>query len=330
MFASIGNHKAVGLVLGLRLSGLLAWLFWRSVYLSKMPTVARRLQVAFDWGWQLFFPRDIVQLNTGQTERFGRSHFEPGQFVFHKGDSGEKFSVIERGQAGVYLDEEALPVAVLGPGDHFGEAALLRSAPRSATVKAEERLDVLTVSRPAFSQLTSHLNVLRSSLERSFQRRWSSQRLLQAAKEQPQLTSRHVRDLMSRPVTTLPEGLGLADALERTRVERRGIYPIVDDAGRMVGVCTRTDFYDALQGLSIPQITLSEVMHQPVITVRESDSLMAALREFLREPVKRIVVVSDEDPTRPVGILTPFDILAGATDGASIPVAVSQSASEPG
>ena len=133
-----------------------------------------------------------MQLNAEQTERFGRAHFQPGQFVFRKNDPGEKFYVIENGQAGVYLEEDEPPVAVLGPGDHFGEAALLRSAPRSATVKAEGPLDVLTVSRPAFCQLTGRLNVLRTSLERSFQRRWSSQRFLQAAKKPAATQPRNV------------------------------------------------------------------------------------------------------------------------------------------
>ena len=67
------------------------------------------------------------------------------------------------------------------------------------------------------------------------------------------------------------------------------------------GVCTRTDFYDALQDLRLPAIPLSEVLHAPVITVRESDSLMTALWTFLRDPVKRIVVVSDEDGTEAGG-----------------------------
>ena len=67
MLASIGNHKAVGLVFGLKVSGFLAWFLWRGIYLAKMPTLARKIQIAFDWAWQLVFPRDIVQLNLHKT-----------------------------------------------------------------------------------------------------------------------------------------------------------------------------------------------------------------------------------------------------------------------
>jgi len=177
MLASIGNHNAVAQVFGLKLSGLPAWLLWRGVYLSKMPTLVRKIQIAFDWLWQLVFPRDIVQLNVGTTQRLGHAHFEAGQYVFHQGEPADFFYVIERGSAGVYLDEHSPPVNMLGPGSHFGEAALLGSAPRSASVRAEEPLDVLTMGRTSFLELTGHLEVLRGALEQSFRERQSHQQV---------------------------------------------------------------------------------------------------------------------------------------------------------
>src|SRR5262249_29065230 len=91
MLASIGNYRAVGLAFGMKVSGFPAWFLWRGIYLSKMPSLARKVQIAFDWAWQLFFPRDIAQLKLEQTERLGRAHFEAGQWVFHKGDPGDRF-----------------------------------------------------------------------------------------------------------------------------------------------------------------------------------------------------------------------------------------------
>ena len=44
-----------------RFSGLLAWMMWRGVYLSKLPGVERKLRVLMDWTVELLFPRDIVQ-----------------------------------------------------------------------------------------------------------------------------------------------------------------------------------------------------------------------------------------------------------------------------
>jgi NADH dehydrogenase len=44
-----------------RFSGLLAWLMWRGIYLSKLPGLERKVRVFIDWTTELFFPRDIVQ-----------------------------------------------------------------------------------------------------------------------------------------------------------------------------------------------------------------------------------------------------------------------------
>jgi NADH dehydrogenase len=309
MLASIGNYKAVGQVFGLRVSGFLGWFLWRGVYLSKMPTLARKIQIAFDWAWQLLFPRDIAQIDLRQTERLGRAHYEAGQFVFHKGDPGDKFYIIQKGRAGVYLDDAGRPITVLKSGEYFGEGALLRAATRSASIRAEEPLDVLMIGRDSFAQMVGHLDIFRGPLERSVHAARSSVRLLEAARNNPSLNAQHARDVMSHPVETLPVGLTLGEALTRSRAGGRGAYPVVDESVHIVGLCTRTDFYNAVQQLKPPQTPLADVMHRPVITVREGDTLTEALLMFLRHPIKRLVVVADDDSQRPVGMLTPFDIL---------------------
>ena len=57
LFAAIGQRNAVGQVLGFTFAGFFAWVMWRGINLSKMPTLARKVQVAFDWAWDLLFFR---------------------------------------------------------------------------------------------------------------------------------------------------------------------------------------------------------------------------------------------------------------------------------
>ena len=57
----VGHHTACAEMLGLKFSGLFAWLLWRGVYLSKLPGMERKVRVFTDWTLELFFPRDIVQ-----------------------------------------------------------------------------------------------------------------------------------------------------------------------------------------------------------------------------------------------------------------------------
>jgi len=52
-----------------RFSGLLAWLMWRGIYLSKLPGMERKIRVLIDWVIELFFPRDIVQTIDLQQEK---------------------------------------------------------------------------------------------------------------------------------------------------------------------------------------------------------------------------------------------------------------------
>jgi len=48
--------------LGMNISGFWAWLIWRNVYLSKIPTFDKRFRVLLDWIIDLFFDRDISRL----------------------------------------------------------------------------------------------------------------------------------------------------------------------------------------------------------------------------------------------------------------------------
>ena len=62
--ASIGRRRGVAQVFGFRFSGLLAWFLWRSIYLSKLPRLEKRVRVALDWTLDLFFTKDIVKIPT--------------------------------------------------------------------------------------------------------------------------------------------------------------------------------------------------------------------------------------------------------------------------
>jgi len=77
--------------------------------------------------------------------------------IVHQGDVGDEFFIIESGRVQIELDDisedgEPVPVAELGPGDYFGELALLNDEPRNATVVALTDCTLLSMSRDAFEQ----------------------------------------------------------------------------------------------------------------------------------------------------------------------------------
>jgi NADH dehydrogenase len=62
--ASIGHHTGVAMVFGIKFSGFIAWWFWRSVYLMKLPRLAKKLRVMASWTLDLFFGQEIEQMVT--------------------------------------------------------------------------------------------------------------------------------------------------------------------------------------------------------------------------------------------------------------------------
>jgi len=66
---SIGHNKAVVELFGMKLSGFVAWLLWRGVYLLKIPTFARKVRLYLEWNWAMFFPPDIVHFNYRRSAR---------------------------------------------------------------------------------------------------------------------------------------------------------------------------------------------------------------------------------------------------------------------
>jgi CRP/FNR family cyclic AMP-dependent transcriptional regulator len=74
-----------------------------------------------------------------------------GKALTKQGEPGSEFFVITDGQVEVTIDGKE--VAKLGPGDFFGEMALLDSGPRTATVTCLTDVQVEVISRRDFSQL---------------------------------------------------------------------------------------------------------------------------------------------------------------------------------
>ena len=59
LLASIGRRTGVARIFGFNFSGFFAWWMWRTVYLSKLPGLDKKVRVAFDWTLDLLFPKDV-------------------------------------------------------------------------------------------------------------------------------------------------------------------------------------------------------------------------------------------------------------------------------
>jgi CRP-like cAMP-binding protein len=79
---------------------------------------------------------------------------DEGKVLTREGESGSEFFVIIDGEVGVMKDGQE--IRTMGPGDFFGEIALLEDRPRTATVTAKTPLRFFVLTRQAFRSMLAH------------------------------------------------------------------------------------------------------------------------------------------------------------------------------
>jgi chloride channel protein, CIC family len=117
-----------------------------------------------------------------------------------------------------------------------------------------------------------------------------------------------VRDHASKTLVTLAGARAVTDAREWLAAGAGGVthngFPVVDDAGELVGVVTRRDLLDGNGAVLVRDL----VKRVPVVAYADN-SLREAVDQMLQARVGRVVVVERAAPRRPVGILTRSDVL---------------------
>jgi ABC-type lipoprotein export system ATPase subunit len=118
---------------------------------------------------EAFATLDLVQLSAA-AERLQPRRYAPGQVIVRQGERADRFFIIARGQAEVLIEiPDGAPVLVntLGPGQYFGEVALVRGTRRTATVRASDEtgLDVLALGKDVFSQLLDQSEPTRERID---------------------------------------------------------------------------------------------------------------------------------------------------------------------
>jgi NADH:ubiquinone reductase (H+-translocating) len=172
--ASLGMSKAVADVYGFKLSGTFAWLLWRGFYLSFLPGFASKFRVGVTWLINSVMPPNIVQIQVPPPAtryihyRKGDKVFEPGMLIdgFYTVIRGAFRLTIDNPDTGEHFDK------VFGPGDHFGERVLLRSALRTGLVVALEDGVLLFIAQKDFTRFARAFpfldNYFREYIEKTF------------------------------------------------------------------------------------------------------------------------------------------------------------------
>ena len=160
--ASIGCHKAVAVLMGIRLSGTPAWLLWRMVYIAMLPGFVTKVRVLMNWLLDHFFPRSTVQIDIPSKPSARRLRFRKGDEVFRAGSVADGFYTVLSGSFDLTIGAGTpAPVhRVLGPGDHFGERVLFGGDVRIGEVVALDDSEVLFMERDDFQRFAGGFKVL--------------------------------------------------------------------------------------------------------------------------------------------------------------------------
>jgi cAMP-dependent protein kinase regulator len=127
-----------------------------------------QLSSLFRWAWTF---RELSL--EGFNARFER--FAAGEVIIQEGEVGDKFFILERGKASVWrLDENQVEQKIdeKGPGQYFGEVALVSSAPRNATVRAVTPVTTLTLDYSDFNMCVRQYINLASQVDETVKYSW--------------------------------------------------------------------------------------------------------------------------------------------------------------
>jgi CRP-like cAMP-binding protein len=166
-------------VLGIRVGTLVAGLLLPTAVLvlrGRIRALDRAISIperelAILGSVDLFAPLPAQALE-GIASRVKRVAVTPNAVIMRKGDIGDRFYVVGDGEVEVARDGR--PIATLGPGEYFGEIALLRDVPRTATVTAKTPATFLALDRADFLEAVTGHPVVREAADVTIRKRMPS------------------------------------------------------------------------------------------------------------------------------------------------------------
>ncbi|MDF1862956.1 MAG: FAD-dependent oxidoreductase [Verrucomicrobiales bacterium] len=309
--ASIGHRTAVANIMGMQFSGFIAWFLWRSIYLSKLPGLDRKLRVMIDWTLDLFFPRDINLLNPRYTRLFKQVHLEPNDLLFTRGEPAFSLYVVREGQIDL-IDESGEVVRSIEQGDYFGERALVHGGGYLYDARSQGQTELVSLSGeivlPFFESSRRFRRVLAKTTTQV-----SAEGEIEAIvkKLDHEILERPVSEVMRTDLATLKSDQTVRDALNLFQDRRFSIYPVVDADGKLLSILSREDFFDYLKREDVTDKSpIANVGSISLPCCERNTMVQESLEKMIRAGNQKCLVTDPE--SRLLGIITIMDLLGEA------------------
>lgn len=318
---SIGGRSAVAEVMGLKFSGLFAWMIWRGTYLCKLPSLWQQISVGLTWLVGLFAPPALSGLRTDQTRRVGNAHYRAGDWIFKAGQPATDFYVIKSGEVEVVSESEGKKyvLAQLGTGDFFGESALMESTVHRRSCRAKTDVELVVLGNYVFEQISSTLKPLRAALAEAIIRRratWEGHEELKSILDGLSLTH------LIEPITSelIDPSCSLRDALTKMTEGKLDVLYVIDGQGKLVGLVTRTDLMMAVESSvdSEPaykgMTPVKAFMLPHPLSALQSDNATSAILCMREHGFKRLPVVDSLEGNYLVGTIRAEKIVSAVIE----------------
>jgi NADH dehydrogenase len=307
--ASIGHHMAVANIAGINFSGIVAWFMWRTIYLMKLPGFDRKLRVMTEWAFELFFPRDISLLTPQYTSPLREMHLEPGDPLFESGEPAFSLYAVKSGRVDI-TDANGDVVKSAGPGDHFGERALLGDRIWRFDASARESSELVVIESRVFDKL-----ITIQSLRNLFLRTAENYALPEQVDQTVAAMAATVRDgtvadVMTRDITTINADATIHTAIDEFQSHPHSTYPVLDADGKVLGLLRRAAAYEWLKhhGLDCQHTVRDIALTRPFI-IQPTIAIRDLVEDFMHTGATKAMVMDNEGKLQ--GMVTVFDLLKG-------------------
>lgn len=307
--AAIGHRKAVANIGGVNFSGFFAWFMWRTIYLMKLPGLDRKLRVMAEWTFDLFFHRDINLLTPDYSSPVKEMHLAEGDYVFHAGEPAFSLYAVSAGRIEI-TDEEGRVVKMAGPGDHFGERALLGDKIWRFDAKATVPTTLVAIGARTFETLVGSIGQLGQLFRKTAESYHSVEEMERTLGCLPEsVRSQTAADVMTRNVKSVKASDTIETVLGVFKEEHHSTYPVVDGkGGQVLGLLRRSALYEWLQThgmqmeLQVDRVPLTQAMR-----VSPDRPVLELMEDLIRAGAAKAVVVDGDGCLK--GMVTLIDLM---------------------
>ena len=312
LLASIGRNNGVAEIYGIQFSGRLAWMMWRAIYLSKIPTLAAKIGIALDWTNSAFFRPPVAQIPMAGAAPSAREHYASGDVV----QNSDRVSLIESGRVEVYLSNDKKPLAELQGGDYFGRSLLDAESSQllnQCSFIAKTPLDLLVIDSSAFTELSKALEPLDAHLQRSLKAHQILGRLLRRRAEDSSWKEIDMKSVMVQPNQLKSGATTAAEAIRRFDENAQG-YWVTGSDGKIAGYVGKLELYWASANDATQPI--SQIVRKAPKLLSVDQDLFSATVDLLRYEFDTLPVVDQSDQV--VGLYNPMVLLRKLMDGEAV------------